>query len=549
MTTKYFKCTLLTDVVLNASLATEGNMQSLDFIPGSNFLGIVAAKLYKEISTNVALDVFHSEKVLFGDALISKDNKISYALPFSLFQDKLKSKIAEDDVWVHHGIEKYPENIQLKQNRKGYLNTEKIFIKEVEKRFLLKSAYNANERRSAEGKMFGFDSIKKGQEFIFSVVFNDETYIEKVEEALTGVKKLGKSKTAQYGQVKIEAIADNQDIFESKSNINNKLVVYAESRLCFLNEYGNPTFQPKPSDFGINAKDFDWKYCQIRTGAYSQWNAKRNTPDSQRSFIERGSVFVIENPGNIDATKLPEIVGEYQNEGFGRVIYNPKFLEFDKSGIWEFKWEIKTPKEDEDKKETLTINERIESLEKLKLNSVIGDFVKSKAIEDFKDLRIGEKILEVFKYEEDHKAVLLDAKIKKDKSGKEVKEYYITKSQWGNIRSLATQAKDIDELNEKLFGSANSGKITSFRIDNDELFKKDKIAFYKKMFDDLINRVLTSAKKDENNGFLMHGVADEKIWGKKNGERRKALAKIIEENRELGTQFVAKFAAEIAKKN
>ena len=47
----------------------------------------------------------------------------------------------------------------------------------------------------------------------------------------------------------------------------------------------------------------------------------------------------------------------------------------------------------------------------------------------------------------------------------------------------------------------------------------------------------------------MHGVADEKIWGKNKGKRRKTLLKIIEENKNLGTEFTAKLASEIAKKN
>lgn len=51
MTTLQFKCTLLSDVILNQKAATEGPNQTLDFIPGSNFLGIVASKLYPKKRT------------------------------------------------------------------------------------------------------------------------------------------------------------------------------------------------------------------------------------------------------------------------------------------------------------------------------------------------------------------------------------------------------------------------------------------------------------------------------------------------------------------
>lgn len=486
MITKYFKCTLLTDVVLNASLATEGNMQSLDFIPGSNFLGIVA-KNYKEFG-NDAFDIFHCGKVLFGDALISKNEKISYALPFSLFQDKLENKITVNQVWVHHKLaelekDQLPKNRngdqrQLKQNRKGYFNNDNKYIEKVEKNFSLKSAYNAKERRSDDGKMFGFDAIKSGQIYIFSVKFDDDKYIETVTNALKGKKQLGKSKTAQYGQVFIEHL-QNEKVpipFSNCKTENNQLIIYAESRLIFLNEFGNPTFQPKPCYFGIagNNLDFAWNKCQIRTGSYSPWNAKRNTPDSQRSFIERGSVFVLETDESIYVDNLPKIVGVHQNEGFGRVIYNPEFLKYEDNGIWIF--DISEYPKDNMMPDNTPVN------------STLGKFLQAKSKEERNELSIGEKIIKLFD----------------SKDGKTLLDDRITKSQWGSIRTLATQAKSYEDLKNSLF--------------------------------------------DEKIGYLTHGVADEKIWGKNKGMRRKALSRIIEENRDLGTQFVAKFAAEIAKK-
>ena len=98
----YFKCELKTDIVLNASLATEGNMQTLDYISGSNFLGIVAGQLYAKESPDLCYQLFHSGEVSFGDALIATDNAQSYAMPFSLFVNKLKKSVVEDSVWIHH---------------------------------------------------------------------------------------------------------------------------------------------------------------------------------------------------------------------------------------------------------------------------------------------------------------------------------------------------------------------------------------------------------------------------------------------------------------
>ena len=72
-----FKCHLHSDVIINQKAATVGNQSSLDFIPGSNFLGISASELYNKYSSDPYTTwlLFHSGKVRFGDAhpLYEKD--------------------------------------------------------------------------------------------------------------------------------------------------------------------------------------------------------------------------------------------------------------------------------------------------------------------------------------------------------------------------------------------------------------------------------------------------------------------------------------------
>lgn len=119
----YFKVELLSDIVLNSSLATEGNMSTLDYIPGSNFLGIVAAKLYNG-NTDENYEIFHSGKVRFGDATISKDGFVSYTMPGMYYTDKLKKDLSYDSIYLDYLIDrKNPpidtagKNVQLKQVR------------------------------------------------------------------------------------------------------------------------------------------------------------------------------------------------------------------------------------------------------------------------------------------------------------------------------------------------------------------------------------------------------------------------------------------------
>lgn len=465
MKEQYYTCTLLSDVVLNNKMATEGNMTTLDYIAGSNFLGIVAKEIYDNYPEN-AYSILHTGDVSFGDAHISLDGKeISYAMPFSLFKDKLdKTK-----TWVHHLLEKRhfdnfrEKGIQLKQERSGYLTPSGHILKSPEKNFALKSAQDRNERRSKDGAMFGFESLKAGQVYIFSVRYENAEYQEIVEEFLIGNKRIGKSKTAQYGQVCIEKL-EREQIPQRIDSIpdTDYTIVYAESNLCFFNEFGQTTFQPKPEDLGFSGGEICWKKSQIRTYAYSPWNGIRNTPNTQRDCILKGSVFYVE-----DAAPKSKInsVGEYQAEGLGRVIYNPAFLDgYKESGEWNFK--INTPPKPDDSEESK--------------QTPLGDFLRKLQKSKKEELDISKAV---------HETLTLEV-------SKELMK--ITPSQWGGIRAYAENTKDIGVLEEQIF-------------------------------------------KD----FISHGVALERYWSK--GGRIQKLQKIFDDNKQHGTTFFAKYAAEMAK--
>ena len=141
MSELFFKCTLLSDIVLNSKLATEGNMTSMNYIPGSNFLGIVASKLYNKLTPEDAKTLFHTGEVSFGDALISKDNEMFYALPLSLFIEKGKDIAIENRMYQHHYLNSsnWPlingSRVQLKQLRAGFVNAKGEILSSIEKKF------------------------------------------------------------------------------------------------------------------------------------------------------------------------------------------------------------------------------------------------------------------------------------------------------------------------------------------------------------------------------------------------------------------------------
>jgi len=322
-----FKVTLLSDVILNVKAATEGNNETLDFIPGNNFLGIVAQNY--DAWGDDALTIFHSGKVRFGDAHpVTKDATLrSLRVPAAMYHPKDET----DTYYIHHLIDKVAvKDKQLKQCRTGFyqFDSNKAQAVATPRSFAIKSAYDREQRRSKDEQMFGYESLRAGAQFFFEVEVDDNALAEKIKNALIGEKHIGRSRTAQYGWIKIEEAEFNNVL--SREDSNSQTVVYADSRLIFFDEKGIPTFCPTPEQLGVVGGKIDWAKSQIRTFEYAPWNFKRQTRDADRCGIEKGSVFVI--TGAKTDKRASKYVGRFNNEGFGKVIYNPDFLSADNEG-------------------------------------------------------------------------------------------------------------------------------------------------------------------------------------------------------------------------
>jgi len=419
----YFKCKLLTDVIISESSATVGHQASLDYIPGSNFLGICAT-YYDELNDEEQLMMFHTGDVQFGDAHVEHEDIRTLRIPASMYYPK-GGKV-EEECYIHHA-HKHVDNEQLKQCRKGFYafkdDNKKIYKKEVGTSYALKSGYDYKSRRSEDNKMYGYESMDKGLEFLFEVRISDKAtnLIGKIKEFLIGQKTIGRSKTAQYGLVEISEHKNKV----SPSYSTKKLckdsdgkdinIVYADSRLIFMDkDTGRLTFRPTAEALGFKDGKIDWSLSQVRTFQYAPWNGTRKTYDADRCGIEKGSVFVIRGASS---TPSADVVGMFKNEGFGKVIYNPEFLDSTDNGlaVWKFVTEEKNQKT-EAKKLTSGKTSLLRFINKSKEESENNEYIL-KTVNDFVDKNKG--------------------KFKSDSF----------KSQWGNIRSIAASHSD-DEFNE-----------------------------------------------------------------------------------------------------
>ena len=160
-----FEITFKSPIILQANSNTQGKINSLDFIPGSAFLGMAASR-YGDF--NDPFKIFHSGAVKFCDAAPIKDGKEFFKIPLSYFHEKLD----DGKIYNHHLLNdsEFKKFTQLKQMRSGYINDENEQLN-MNLDFSQKSAYDKNKRRSMDSQMYGYEAFRAGMKWRFSVKF------------------------------------------------------------------------------------------------------------------------------------------------------------------------------------------------------------------------------------------------------------------------------------------------------------------------------------------------------------------------------------------
>jgi hypothetical protein len=325
----HFTCTLLSPLVLTSRAATEGQIESLDYIPGAKFMGIVA-KGYQDFDDQGRHDLFHNGAVKFSNGYPFATGIQLYPAPLSYFTPK-GNKVTNGKVYLDHLMEKEArkelseEGIQTKQVRSGYVDAAGECYLKTETDFQLKSAHDAEKRRSQEGQMYGYFSIPRGTVFAFSVEDPTGKYGDSIRKLLLGEHGIGRSRTAEYGRVSIKPLEASVPPTKSKPSTTDGTLVYAVSDLCFFDEFGQ-TKRPTAADLGFPGATIDWARTQVRSGEYQSWNSKRWNRNTDRWVTRKGTVFFVTGAKR-DTKEALRWVGNYHQEGFGQIWIDPPFLQ------------------------------------------------------------------------------------------------------------------------------------------------------------------------------------------------------------------------------
>lgn len=333
-----FTLTLLEEVIISQRATTQGGHSSLDYLPGANLLGAVAAQLYNTLSKKLAYTIFHSGQVRFGNALpLSKSNKLSYPMPLCWHQQKtgeagIKNGQLQADNILNYQLDTYPEATQPVQLPNGYIALDGS-VTQASRQLRIKTLIDPKTGRASNGQRFGYISLAQGMRFGLTISADDEVaaeVFEQIVEQVQGTLRLGRSRYAEYGHVEIKRSDWIEDQIKPAELNTNNLTLWLLSDLALIDEWGQPTLLPTTEHFGLPNGKLVLEKSFIRSRNYSPFNGHYGRRELERNVLSMGSVlyFELEAATNIEPLikKLQQGVGLYRQAGLGQVWLNPALL-------------------------------------------------------------------------------------------------------------------------------------------------------------------------------------------------------------------------------
>ena len=445
----HFSAQLLSDAVISERSATTGGHRSLDYIPGATLLGAAAARLYDHLG-NDAFEVFHSGRVRFSNAY-PLDGEKRPSLPVPLAWHYTKGDDPKEDVrgiknLLHASAEDFARwddaGEQQKQMRGGYFTADGTLIR-PDLAYRLKTAIDrANFGMAEERQLFGYQALKAGSGWHFSLACDadvDAGLVERVADALCGDLRIGRSRSAEYGLLRTQRIA--MDDVVPKPSASQEIVLYCVSDLALQSPLtGGPALTPEGAHFGLDEAVFQLEQSFLRVRSYAPFNTKRCRFDLERQVIAKGSVLVFHMAQALEeqawsqfVDHLEKGVGLYRQDGLGEVLASPAFL-----AKFEF-----TPQQAE---APLTLTQEQVNEDPPELALWLESRAKSRSVEILATLQVEGWIDSL------------------------VANGCPKNSQWGNLRNAALQATSVEELEtkvKKLCGEGVSLKQwdKTFRLD------------------------------------------------------------------------------------
>lgn len=335
MMRKYFFVRLVDDVVISQRAATTGGHVSLNHLPGAVFLGAVAARLYQKLSAAEQLTIFHSGRVRFATALpVTPNGCPGYPAPACWHYQK--GELKDDRGILNHQHDRDTSGQPVQYRDEFFTHTGEFFTPKSD--FRLKTAIDSKTGRTAESQLFGYTALLKGSLFWSKVEadagsISAQRFDDIVDILQSDGVRLGRSRSAEYGRVKITVLEDDaaQKLELPEPQAAQEVSLWLLADAALQDEYGQPTLQPSGEAVGLSGFTLDPPAKTfVRATQYAPFNGDRKRRELERQVLLMGSVLHFRGDSPVSAEVLQGIqergIGLYRQSGLGRVWVNPAWL-------------------------------------------------------------------------------------------------------------------------------------------------------------------------------------------------------------------------------
>ena len=336
--TKYLKISTLSPVLLSERAGDLNTTDTRLYIPGTTIRGLLANRLIKKLALSESNAHLNP---LFKTCFIEDKLSISFAYPFK--KDKIFTPFPQN-LQSEKGNKYETNDIFYNNSKNTKANSGFVYLdnSEIEKTKISTKAYFHGTRddrkgKNTDGAIFYYDSIEPNEQFLATITAPEEVLndLQKItESAFDG--RIGRSKTSQYGKIKIEWI-DNVTQEPKELTGEDEITLIAISPLILLNQYGTSESSTELlKEYLKNTINADFEIhnqvCRITKVDYfnRQWGCKSQTYRA----LNEGSTFHLKFSEPID-DNLQQVlidlekngIGELTPMGYGRVKFIKIFHE------------------------------------------------------------------------------------------------------------------------------------------------------------------------------------------------------------------------------
>jgi hypothetical protein len=340
--------------------------QSLQYIPGNMLLGAFASvwlarnkpacrpaddNTFRPDDDDTFRRLFLSGDVEWGHAYPSLGGRACVPVPRSYFRLKAKPPATDGEgkkalpvinmlreelserstFYTVLGIK--DAHPKLKKLHIPFMDRETLHIPDLRVEWNMHAAISEERRAAAQSQLFGYQAIAAQREFISQIHCSSEQAWETVRELIEEAEhiRVGHSRSAGYGRVTVESIDTPPESSDSSG------ASYESDDCCtlfLLSDYlaAHPWKTPLQGildELGgcfeeLSEESIVTPYCEYSeiAGFHNLWRLPRTTCPA----LAKGSVLVIKAKRKRDVP-LPATIGSRRTEGYGRLLWNPPFLQ------------------------------------------------------------------------------------------------------------------------------------------------------------------------------------------------------------------------------